>query len=155
MFMDVLDTHIRNTLNCASHVLGSYRIDYKRPQLQQYDYAHAKTYVTKFVHADSVKLMEHALFKHMKYSVVIKNSNSHWKYRDDCRKLWYENISQWQVLLLHGPLASYVKLWVTHAPGMPGIFSPPPRVSDPDTHHGTCVTHVPWCMPGSLLNGFL
>ena len=34
-------------------------------------------------------------------------------------------------------------------------FSPPPRVSDPDMHHGTCVTHVPWCMPGSLTNGFL
>ena len=24
------------------------------------------------------------------------------------------------------------------------------EVSDPDMHHGTCVTHVPWCMPGSL-----
>ena len=24
------------------------------------------------------------------------------------------------------------------------LFSPPPRVSDPDMHHGTCVTHVPW-----------
>ena len=23
-------------------------------------------------------------------------------------------------------------------------------VSDPGMHHGTCVTHVPWCMPGSL-----
>ena len=22
-------------------------------------------------------------------------------------------------------------------------------------HHGTCVTHVPWCMPGSLTSGFL
>ena len=22
--------------------------------------------------------------------------------------------------------------------------------SDPDMHHGTCVTHVPWCMSGSL-----
>ena len=22
-------------------------------------------------------------------------------------------------------------------------------VSDPGMHHGTCVTHVPWCMPGS------
>ena len=38
---------------------------------------------------------------------------------------------------------------------MPGTFSPPPRVSDPDIHHGTCVTHVPWCMPGSLTSGFL
>ena len=35
------------------------------------------------------------------------------------------------------------------------LFSPPPRVSDPDMHHGTCVTHVPWCMPGSLTSSFL
>ena len=55
----------------------------------------------------------------------------------------------------HGPLARYVKLRAAHAPGMPGTFSPPPRVSDPDMHHGTCVTHVPWCMPGSLTSGFL
>ena len=34
-------------------------------------------------------------------------------------------------------------------------FSPPLRTSDPDMHHGTCVTHVPWCMPGSLTSGFL
>ena len=39
--------------------------------------------------------------------------------------------------------------------GMPGTFSPPPRVSDTDMHHGTCVTHVPWCMSGSLTSGFL
>ena len=55
----------------------------------------------------------------------------------------------------HGPLSRYVKLRVAHAPGMPGTFYPPPRVSDPDMHHGTCVTHVPWCMPGSLTRGFL
>ena len=38
---------------------------------------------------------------------------------------------------------------------MPGTFSPPPQVGDPDKHHGTCVTHVPWCMPGSITSGFL
>ena len=38
---------------------------------------------------------------------------------------------------------------------MPGMFSPPPWVSDPSMHHGTCVTHVPWCMPESLTSGFL
>ena len=37
---------------------------------------------------------------------------------------------------------------------MPGTFSPPPRASNPDMHHGTCVTHVPWCMPGSLTSSF-
>ena len=38
--------------------------------------------------------------------------------------------------------------------GMPGTFSPPSRVSDPDMHHGTCVMHVPWCMLGSLKTQF-
>ena len=55
----------------------------------------------------------------------------------------------------HRTLARYVKLWVAQAPGMPGTFSPIPRVSDPDMHHGACVTHVPWCIPGSLTSGFL
>ena len=36
----------------------------------------------------------------------------------------------------HGPLTKYVKLRVAHAPGMTGV------------------THVPWCMPGSLTFGF-
>ena len=58
-------------------------------------------------------------------------------------------------MVSHGPLARYVILRVAHAPGMPGTFSPPPQVSDPGMHHGTCVTHVPWYMPGSLTSGFL
>ena len=45
----------------------------------------------------------------------------------------------------HGPLARYVKLQVSP-------FSPPTRISDPDMHHGTCVKHVPWCMPGSSMS---
>ena len=60
-----------------------------------------------------------------------------------------------QIPASHGPLARYVKLRVVHAPGMPGTFSPPPWISDPGMHHGTCVTHVPWCTPASLINGFL
>ena len=28
-----------------------------------------------------------------------------------------------------------------------------PLVSDPGMHHGTCVTHVPWCISGSLTCG--
>ena len=56
---------------------------------------------------------------------------------------------------LHGPLTRCVKLRVVHAPGMPGTFSPPPRVSNPDMQHSTCVTHVPWCMLGSLTSGSL
>ena len=32
-------------------------------------------------------------------------------------------------------------------------FQIKPLVSDPGMHHGTCVTHVPWCMSGSLTCG--
>ena len=28
-----------------------------------------------------------------------------------------------------------------------------PLVSDPGMHHGTCLTHVPWCLSGSLTRG--
>ena len=58
----------------------------------------------------------------------------------------------WKMLrcMVHGSLDRYVKLRVAHAPGMSRMFSPPPWVSDPQ-----CVTHVPWCMPGSLISGFL
>ena len=59
------------------------------------------------------------------------------------------------VFVVHGPLVRCVKLRVAHAPGMLGTFSPPPWVSDPDMYHDTCVTHVPWCIPGSLASGFL
>ena len=59
-------------------------------------------------------------------------------------------------LIPHGELRHQVSLTrcvnyrVAHAPALPETFSPPPRVSDPDMHQGTCVMHVPWCMPGSL-----
>ena len=55
----------------------------------------------------------------------------------------------------HGPLSRYAKLLVAHAPGMAETFFPRSRVSDLDMHHGPCVTHVPWCMAGSLTSGFL
>ena len=48
-----------------------------------------------------------------------------------------------------------IKLWVAHAPRMPGTFFPPPCVSEPNIHHDTCVKHVPWFMPGLLTCGFL
>ena len=32
-------------------------------------------------------------------------------------------------------------------------FQRKPLVSDPGMHHGTCVTHVPWCMSRSLTCG--
>ena len=38
----------------------------------------------------------------------------------------FSMISVDRAISSYGPLAWYVKLWVTHAPGMPGTFSPPP-----------------------------
>ena len=55
----------------------------------------------------------------------------------------------------NGPFTRYVTLRVAHAPRMPGVFSPLLLVSDPDMHHGTCVTHVPGYMPESLTSHFL
>ena len=39
--------------------------------------------------------------------------------------------------------------------GNAGAFPPTPLVSDPDMHHVTHVTHVLWCIPGSLTSGYL
>ena len=63
-----------------------------------------------------------------------------------------------QRLLSHWPFTRYVKLRAVHASGMPGTFprgrlQRKPLVSNPDMHHDTCVTHVPWCMSGSISRG--
>ena len=47
-------------------------------------------------------------------------------------------------IVCHGRPTRYVKLRVAHAPGMLGTFSP---------SSSYCVTHVPWCMLGSLTRG--
>ena len=39
--------------------------------------------------------------------------------------------------------------------GNAGNVFPPPRVTDPDMNHDTCVTHEPCCMMGSSTSGFL
>ena len=75
--------------------------------------------------------------------------------KQDQLKLQFWNYAHGTCSMYHGPLARYVKLRVAHAPGMVGTFSPPPMVSNTDKHHGTCVTHVPWCMLGSLISGLL
>ena len=66
---------------------------------------------------------------------------------------WEKPYKTSSLSFVHGPLTRYAKLRV--ASGMPGTFSQPLQVSDPDMQHGRCVTHVPWCMPGSLTSGFL
>ena len=55
-------------------------------------------------------------------------------------------------------LTRYGKLRVVYVPGCRKRFpchwfKRKPPVSDPDIQHGTCVTHVPWCISGSLTRG--
>ena len=57
-----------------------------------------------------------------------------------------------QTKSLHGPLTRYAKLRVTHAPGMPGTFSPPPRISDPDRNASRHVRHARAVMHGGIAN---
>ena len=63
----------------------------------------------------------------------------------------------WSCLWFEAPWTSYkiCEIVGCACAGNPGTFSPPPQVSDPDMHHGTCLTHVPRCMLGSLSSGFL
>ena len=68
--------------------------------------------------------------------------------------IWRRTLSTRGLWTCNGPLTRYVTLGVAHAPGMPGAFPALPRVSDPDMHHDTCVTHVPGCMQGSLTSRF-
>ena len=64
----------------------------------------------------------------------------------------------WEILTLEDQWASYQirKIAGCACAGNAGNVSPrrqfqrKPLVSDPGMHHGTCVTHVPWCMSGSL-----
>ena len=80
--------------------------------------------------------------------LTIKGCHTFWTMPSICRIVCsYQSSRCAQKGAGHGPLARYLKLRVAHVPGIPGTFSPPPRVSNPDMHHGTCVTHVSWCMP--------
>ena len=69
--------------------------------------------------------------------------------------IWPNWVNHSSPMYMYGLLTRYAKLQVALAPRMAGIFCAPPRVSDAGMHRGTCLTHVPWCMPGSLTNGFL
>ena len=60
----------------------------------------------------------------------------------------------------NGPLTRYLKFLVAHAPGtflhhrlQRKPSNPILPVTDPDMHHSTWVTHVPWCMSESLTPG--
>ena len=56
---------------------------------------------------------------------------------------------------IHEPLTRYIELQVEPAPGTvyPRQLQRKPLASEPGMHHGTCVTHLPWCLSGSLTCG--
>ena len=67
---------------------------------------------------------------------------------------------RWYPPSCHGPLTRYAtEIAGCACAGNAGNVFPTrrlqrkPLVSDPGMHHGTCVTHVPWCMSGSLTCG--
>ena len=96
--------------------------------------------------------------------LVLLSINSKTRKKDSCAFmtgciwccLWFQN--QCMCCLCHGPLTRYVNCVLRMRRDCWERF---PRhqlqwktqVSDPGMHHGTCVTHVPWCMPGSLFCG--
>ena len=55
----------------------------------------------------------------------------------------------------NGPLTRYVKLRVRMRRERLSRhqLQRKPLISNPGMHHGTCVTHIPWCMSGSLTCG--
>ena len=73
----------------------------------------------------------------------------------------WRHMASWNLISLviplspvHVPLIRYVKLWVKCRERFPRHrLQRKPLVSDPGMHHGTCVTHVPCCMSGSLTCG--
>ena len=73
-------------------------------------------------------------------------------YTENLQRVYHRVLSPW---------ASYQirKIGVCACAGNAGNVFPhrrfrmKPLVSDPGMHHGTCVTHVPWCMSGSLTCG--
>ena len=87
-------------------------------------------------------------------SICVGKRNRHWfQYWPDCVNYQKHCLKHYWLYMSTKRCGTIANLRVAHEPGMPGTLSPPPRVSDADMHHGTCVTHVPWCMPGSLTSG--
>ena len=114
-----------------------------------------------------VNMFSHSVYNDKWYILKSKNTLIYWQEHPYIVNIFLSIRAVWNRIVIdlyftscmysvfHGLLTRYVKLRVVQAPGMPGTFSPSTRVRDSNMHHGTCVTHVPWCMPGSLTTGFL
>ena len=67
----------------------------------------------------------------------------------------WQGVWSWKQRTAHGPLARYVNCGLRMhrecQERLPGHRRQRiTLVNEPGMHHGTCVTHVPWCMSGSL-----
>ena len=106
--------------------------------------------LSKIFDFDSIKLTSVGWNQQFHYIIMIQTSLSGFlvtMHLGMC-ELYMWSLSLWASCQIR-------KVAGAHAPGMPGTFSPSQRVSDPDMHYGTCVTHVPWCLMGSLTSIFL
>ena len=120
--------------NC-SKTENAFYTDYKRKV--------ASLVTASFLTTNVLFTKNHALFyMHFTLNIITK---------------WNNYLKRYFLILKgldHWPLTRYLKLRVGHAPGMAGNrLQRKPLVSHPGMHHGTCATHVPWCMSGSLTRG--
>ena len=103
------------------------------------------------------------------WSLVLYISNCLVGHLSDKQYIWWINITPYQtkrqVSHFDWRVKNNVTIWASYqirniagcaCAGNAGNVFPrrrfqrKPLVSDPGMHHGTCVTHVPWCMSGSL-----
>ena len=113
--------------------------------LTPFNKAHQPT--TGFLVID--KTQKNQLFETMNSDGVSKQVPAPHKNPSELSK-WKEEMRDLLAIWDHGPLTRYVKLRVAHAPGMPRTFSPSPTYKN---HRCQLLTHVPWCMSGSLIHG--
>ena len=87
------------------------------------------------------KTCSHETHKDTRYLSIRRIFDTHFRPQNwrimSC--MWFE---------LHGPLTGIRRECREHFPRR--LLQRKPLVSDPGMHHGTCVTHVPWCMSWSL-----
>ena len=67
-----------------------------------------------------------------------------------CKCLYLVHHNHGDTCIYHGPLVRYENCGLRIRRGCRERFPRHRGLIKPVMHHGTCVTHVPWCRPGSL-----
>ena len=86
--------------------------------------------------------------------ICIQLSSRYYGTMDSWWRHGLEMLSTWTSYQI-SKIACCASAWNVFS-GNPGnVFPAIAGIRDPDMHHGTCVTYVPWYMPGSLTSDFL